>query len=163
MKIHPYILLLTLMLTPFYLYGQDDDNPPYIQYIADDSLTLELLAELENIETHPSFIKSVHTRENTHVKNQIDTIYTLTTPLSTLKVYKTPTKKWLISAILKDKTFVLLEHIKIGMSIKDFLKYINHDVISDDIRIGVLESNMYFKFLFHEEQLTEIQFCLNID
>lgn len=105
--------------------------------------------------------------KNLHVKNQIDTILTITVNNSEFILYKLPKEQFLESAVIKDGNILLYKGIHVGMT-KDQFKEVfdslkGKEFIPSKVVVGRKETQEYLIFTFSNNRLKEIEYNGYVD
>jgi hypothetical protein len=133
------------------------DKPFQFGEVTEDKLK----QEFKNLEIKAEPIK------NLHVRNQVDSILTITINNSEFILYKLPKEQFLESAVIKDGNIVLGKDIHVGMT-KDQFKDKFDDLkdrkyIPSKISVGRKETQEYLVFTFKDNKLKEIEYNGYVD
>ncbi|MCH4552773.1 hypothetical protein [Aestuariibaculum lutulentum] len=128
------------------------------QYFEIDSLRSRLESELNELILNPKFNLKIKPIINTHNKTITDTIKTLTFDKTKIQSYKSLKRELICKAEIGNSEFAFLDSIKIGAKKRTLKNIIKSELQSDFIKIGDLEGNSVFLFIFENDTLKTIDY-----
>ena len=135
-----------------------EENQVSEQYFENDSLRNLLISDLDRIALTHQFELKTESIPNTHNKAIIDTIKTQTFEKNKILSYLSIRKEWVYCAEIRSSEFILLGSIRIGTEKQNLEKILKTQLKSDLVKIGDLEDNSVFSFIYKENKLTEINY-----
>ena len=128
------------------------------QYIQNDDLLTCLYNTLSQNIHYAIFSAIDKPKINKHNPSIVDTIKTFTYHSSNIQAYKAVKKEWIYKALIVDPKVFLFKNISIGTSKKEFQNIIDSPLKNNIIKIGDLEQNSVFTFIFKNDTLTQIEY-----
>lgn len=117
--------------------------------------------EFKNIKIQKEPIK------NLHIKNQIDSIVTVTVNNSEFILYELPQEQFLEGAVIKDKNILLNKDIHVGITKDQFKDKFDSlrgkKYIPSKVLVGRKETQEYLIFTFSGNRLKEIEYTGYVD
>ncbi len=132
------------------------------EYLQKDSLAFSYFQQLIQMDKQ-GFKVEIEPHQNAHVKNQVDSLRTYTFNNTLIRIYQTPDKALLESAIIKDVKLQFSDGMKIGLNKAQVSKILGVPIKGQQLKIGDMEQNIVFEFKFANDQLKEIEYLGYVD
>lgn len=128
------------------------------QYIQNGNLLTRLYNTLSQNIHDSIFSLTYKPKLNKHNPSVVDTVKTFTYHSSNVYTYKSVKNEWIYKAKIVDPKVYLLSNISIGILKKDLQNIIDSPLKSNVIKIGDLEQNSVFTFLFKNDTLVRVEY-----
>lgn len=154
------LIIATLLIIPFTVWAQDEEQIPYIQRDNFVSNAFGFPVTVANFKKHYSGLLTITKKpvKNQHSNLVVDTVYTFFRGKTKIEIYHSKEKDLLQSAFIDTDKIPLKYNITIGDAKGEIAKLLKAKITKDKIQVGDLEQGQVYTFSFAKDKLTSISF-----